>query len=132
MNEYIYEITTGSDGVDCYFKRGEIVRCKDCKHYKTDHPKANGYHCCWRNHNIFPMKEDDFCSYGERMKLTQKEKTDRYDSLQTAIKWTIKEYRKQAKQYESSIVESMNPVNILEYGRGKQLRDCIADMEKWV
>lgn len=44
-----------------------IVRCKDCKHYKTDHPKANGYHCCWRMHNIFPMKENDFCSYGEKV-----------------------------------------------------------------
>lgn len=44
----------------------EIIRCKDCKHYKTDHPRANGYHCCYRMHNIFPMKPDDFCSHTER------------------------------------------------------------------
>ena len=46
----------------------EVVRCKDCKHYKIDHPRANGYHCCYRMHSIFPMKPDDFCSYGERRK----------------------------------------------------------------
>ena len=44
----------------------EIVTCGECKHYKIDHPKANGFHCCYRCHNIFPMKEDDFCSRAER------------------------------------------------------------------
>ena len=47
-------------------KQPEIVRCGECKHYKIDHPKANGFHCCYRCHNIFPMKEDDFCSRAER------------------------------------------------------------------
>ena len=47
-------------------KAPEIVRCGECKHYKIDHPKANGFHCCYRCHNIFPMKEDDFCSRAER------------------------------------------------------------------
>jgi len=44
----------------------EVVRCGECKYYKIDHPKANGYHCCYRCHNIFPMKETDFCSKAER------------------------------------------------------------------
>ena len=44
----------------------EIVRCKECQHWKTEHPKANGYHCCYRIHNAFPMREDDFCSRGKR------------------------------------------------------------------
>lgn len=44
----------------------EIIHCRDCKHWKTDHPTANGYHCCHRIHNIFPMREDDFCSRAER------------------------------------------------------------------
>ena len=44
----------------------EIVHCGDCKHYKIDHPRANGYHCCYRCHNIFPMREDDFCSRAEK------------------------------------------------------------------
>ena len=44
----------------------EIIRCKDCRHYKIDHPKANGYHCCYRCYHIFRMKETDFCSRAER------------------------------------------------------------------
>ena len=51
---------------DAISKQPEIVHCGDCKHYKIDHPRANGYHCCFRCHNIFPMKEDDFCSRAER------------------------------------------------------------------
>jgi len=47
-------------------KAPEIIRCGECKYYKIDHPKANGYHCCYRCHNIFPMKETDFCSKAER------------------------------------------------------------------
>ena len=43
-----------------------VVRCKDCKWWRDDNPRVNGYHCCYRMHNIFPMKESDFCSYGER------------------------------------------------------------------
>lgn len=46
-------------------KQPEIIRCGECKYYKIDHPKANGYHCCYRCHNIFPMKETDFCSKAE-------------------------------------------------------------------
>ena len=33
----------------------EVVRCKDCKHYKIG--LCYGWHC---------VEEDDFCSYGER------------------------------------------------------------------
>jgi hypothetical protein len=47
-------------------KLPEIVHCGDCKHYKIDHPRANGYHCCYRCHNILPMREDDFCSRAEK------------------------------------------------------------------
>ena len=47
-------------------KQPEIIHCGECTHYKIDHPKANGYHCCYRCHNIFPMKETDFCSHAER------------------------------------------------------------------
>ena len=42
----------------------EVVRCKDCKFYKYDD--------CWniqwtdREGNMAYVKEDDFCSYGER------------------------------------------------------------------
>ena len=35
----------------------EVVRCKDCKHYKSS--------LCWEN-GIFEPCDDDFCSKGER------------------------------------------------------------------
>ena len=43
-----------------------VVRCKDCRHWRDDNPRVNGYHCCYRMHNIFPMNGSDYCSYGER------------------------------------------------------------------
>lgn len=66
---------------ECYIQQGlfnvtaadvvEVVRCKDCKHYKTRSqsakwkPKAP---CCTRAANIF-TKPDDFCSYGEKREV---------------------------------------------------------------
>ena len=60
MAEYIYEITKDSDGVDCYIKRGEIVRCKDCKWWKDI-----GCAIYIADDSDKP-KENDFCSFGER------------------------------------------------------------------
>lgn len=40
----------------------EVVRCKDCKHYKPDE-----YECgCDFAGGLPYVKADDFCSYGER------------------------------------------------------------------
>ena len=55
MNELIDDVPT----VDAV----EVVRCKDCKRYVEGH--------CLRelgggSYVPFPMKPDDFCSYGER------------------------------------------------------------------
>ena len=44
----------------------EIIHCRECGYWKIDQPTANGYHCCHRNHNIFPMRDDDFCSRAKR------------------------------------------------------------------
>lgn len=42
--------------------KDEIVRCKDCRHYVAEY--------CTRDiksrTNMFYMRADDFCSYGER------------------------------------------------------------------
>ena len=38
----------------------EVVRCKDCKHRKNG---IQGYYCDLTD---FLIKDDDFCSYGER------------------------------------------------------------------
>lgn len=41
-----------------------IIRCKNCKHYATNTELLGNV--CNRLFTVFPMKPDDFCSYGER------------------------------------------------------------------
>ena len=46
----------------------EVVRCKDCKHYKTQNKSARWNHetlYCMRSAAV-KVKPDDFCSYGVR------------------------------------------------------------------
>ena len=49
-----------------------VVRCRECKHYKEFRTKRNKQimRFCYRmgKHDMeYPVKPDDFCSYGERM-----------------------------------------------------------------
>ena len=45
----------------------EIIRCGECKYYSNNTEKKNYIiGCCIRTNCIPPMKETDFCSYGER------------------------------------------------------------------
>ena len=44
----------------------EVVRCKDCIHRDPEDKKCD---CSFQaNGGIFPMDDDDFCSYGEKKK----------------------------------------------------------------
>ena len=68
------------------------------------------------------------------MNLTTKEKADRYDSLQTAIKWTIEQYEKQEKEHERYI-EDRSHIKVLDafhIGHANGLRQAIEDMKQWV
>lgn len=65
MSEYIMECKTDFDGVDCYIKTGEVVRCGDCKYF-DDRP---GWQGCQAFGNWFGEEEmgvNDFCSRGEK------------------------------------------------------------------
>ena len=64
MREYIYEITKDFDGVDCYIKREEIVRCKDCKHVRTFDVNPDRYHCEFTP--AYTHCASGFCEKGER------------------------------------------------------------------
>lgn len=66
MSEYIYEETTDSDGVICYIKRGEIVRCKDCKHHEEVLNNNDGKVLCWVNDIDVIVDRNGYCNYGER------------------------------------------------------------------
>lgn len=41
----------------------EVVRCKDCKHYKTMFCKMDIWH---KDITLYRADENDFCSYGEK------------------------------------------------------------------
>lgn len=60
MSEYIMECKTDFDGVDCYIKTGEVVRCKDCTRYE----KKNGR--CNLVEGLNVATANSFCSYGEK------------------------------------------------------------------
>ena len=44
--------------------QSSIIHCKDCKHYSMNTELLGNM--CTRLFTIFPMKPNDFCSYGER------------------------------------------------------------------
>ena len=64
--EKIYRVQLNSKGAPNYSTAKEVITCKDCKHYGfTDNrvPKEQVWWCYkWSN----VMRENDFCSYGER------------------------------------------------------------------
>ena len=64
----IYEVVTDVNGVDCYIKRGDIVRCKKCRYCKKKRGTFKGepitfYRCEENNRDV---ESDDYCSWGER------------------------------------------------------------------
>lgn len=65
MAEYIFEKTIkNSDGVDCYINRGEIARCKDCKHLSSDRIAPEWKRIC-RKYGC-GKSDDGFCDESER------------------------------------------------------------------
>lgn len=71
------QTTTVGETVSISYAHGEadfsdlvhVVRCKDCKHYKKDHPfyyyrEDNTFHLCSEIGRY--TDEGDYCSYGER------------------------------------------------------------------
>ena len=40
--EYIYQIAKDCDGVYCYIKQGELIRCKDCKWWTKQKDSTQG------------------------------------------------------------------------------------------
>ena len=60
MSEVIIDIGNNLiEIVGCEY-RGELVRCKECKHWDT----VDGE--CYADRGIYFPKADDYCSYGER------------------------------------------------------------------
>ena len=43
----------------------EVTYCRDCQHWNNNIPYPDEFGCC-QKHNLEIMRENDFCSYGER------------------------------------------------------------------
>lgn len=71
MSEYIVDIADNPSFGGVLITCGEIVRCRDCKHYyEADnyHPQGNYIsHCCkyFDSYND-EVEPDGFCAWGER------------------------------------------------------------------
>ena len=73
INEYLPDFSLENDAVGCLAFTDnrnfvEVVRCKDCKHGEKS-PWHDGYRCgnpCYGMASGVELKDDDFCSYGER------------------------------------------------------------------
>ena len=60
------KIADGKVGITAEWQ-GELVRCKDCRHWKCN-PNTNEYGVCNKvscDEFEIVMHSDDFCSYGE-------------------------------------------------------------------
>lgn len=63
MKEYIYTEEIGETGGKWHEKVGELIRCKDCKHYKIG---TEGLYYCYNHDDDILWQDDDYCSRGER------------------------------------------------------------------
>lgn len=61
MAEWIMKEETDMDGVDCYIRKGELIRCKDCKHWDCDDSES---YC--DELGIFNTDMNSYCSYAKR------------------------------------------------------------------
>lgn len=66
MTETIYETIKDSDGVECFIKRGNLVRCKDCKHWRRLLLNRDGCGACHADNPIKVSNQDWYCADGER------------------------------------------------------------------
>jgi hypothetical protein len=60
--EIIHKEIKDADGVTCYIKTGEIVRCNDCKRQDED----NVFRSMWCHEMRTFVKPEEFCSRGKR------------------------------------------------------------------
>lgn len=76
MSEYIYasrgEPLANGEGVISLACAGEVVRCRDCKHFtpkgthKFENGKVNADYCIYVRGFMLQITPDGFCAWAER------------------------------------------------------------------
>ena len=70
--EHIYELIKDVNDCDQYVKRGDLIRCKDCKHFEYDHPyivqglPVIGHEVCNAWGDGCKTDENGYCFLAER------------------------------------------------------------------
>jgi len=66
-------------------------------------------------------------------RVTLEEKAEKYDALQTAIKFTIEAYEYRRETAEGMYWEATKPGNIAAYNKGiaDTLKNVITDLRRW-
>ena len=70
--EMIVEYLTDGSDFQYYDNHGTVIRCKDCALYGTNE--------CNMRHGFMGIKDNDYCSYGEK-KMDDYEDMDDYEEL---------------------------------------------------
>lgn len=70
--EMIVEYLTDGSDFQYYDNHGTVIRCKNCALYGTNE--------CNMRHGFMGIKDDDYCSYGEK-KMDDYDDTDDYEEL---------------------------------------------------
>ena len=52
-------------------QREEIVRCRDCKHYRPKISRTPGKRECWEAGEPFDREPGEYCSRGERKVVSE-------------------------------------------------------------
>lgn len=64
MSEYIYSYDGEiKQGIEAYTRHEQIVRCRDCRHFKPGEEEPPIDWCCYFHDEVTPL---GFCAWGER------------------------------------------------------------------
>lgn len=66
MTEYIYEVYDGGGAWSGRVLRGEIIRCRDCKHSRCDARYCAINELFMDGSDLVLVEPDGFCSWAER------------------------------------------------------------------
>ena len=102
MAEWIMKEETDMDGVGCYIRKGELIRCKDCIYYQENYM---GRKVCYDSGMV--RNSIDFCSRAKR-KVDADEKKQAYDFTITCLTENVETLTRELERFMSDEVGAEN------------------------